>query len=152
MACSPPGSSVHGILQARILEWVAIPFSRGSSPPRDWTRVSCIPGRFFITGATGEAPVEVKDAVKNPTRHRTVPTTKSCLPQNFNSAEVVLPRLLFFLDNPGPLYFQHFLYILWVKILSPPLAQKISMVQRLKDSAVEEEWKAWEYLDMHGPT
>ena len=40
-------SSVHGILQARILEWVAIPFSRGSSWPRDWTRVSCIAGRFF---------------------------------------------------------------------------------------------------------
>ena len=37
MDCSPPGSSVHGILQARILEWVAMPFSRGSSWPRDWT-------------------------------------------------------------------------------------------------------------------
>ena len=37
MDCSPPGSSVHGILQVRILEWVAIPFSRGSSPPRDPT-------------------------------------------------------------------------------------------------------------------
>ena len=45
--CSPPGSSVHGILQARILEWVAIPFSRGSSWPRDQTQVSCIAGRFF---------------------------------------------------------------------------------------------------------
>ena len=42
MDSSPPGSSVHGILQARILEWIAISFSRGSSPPRDWTRVSCI--------------------------------------------------------------------------------------------------------------
>ena len=41
MDCSPPGSSVHGILQARILEWVAIPFSRVSPRPRDWTRVSC---------------------------------------------------------------------------------------------------------------
>ena len=40
--CSPPGSSVHGILQARILEWVAISFSRGSSWPRDWTHVSCV--------------------------------------------------------------------------------------------------------------
>ena len=40
MDCSPPGSSVHGILQARILEWVAISFSRGSSQPRDWTCVS----------------------------------------------------------------------------------------------------------------
>ena len=44
---SPPGSSVHGILQARILEWVAISFSRGSSPPRDRTQVSCIAGRCF---------------------------------------------------------------------------------------------------------
>ena len=44
---SLPGSSVHGILQARILEWVAIPFSRGSSRPRDRTRVSCIACRFF---------------------------------------------------------------------------------------------------------
>ena len=42
MDCSPPGSSVHVILQARILEWVAISFSRGSSPPRDRTCVSCI--------------------------------------------------------------------------------------------------------------
>ena len=46
--CSSPGSSVHGILQARILEWVAIPFSRGSSQPRDQTQASCIAGRFFI--------------------------------------------------------------------------------------------------------
>ena len=45
--CSPPGSSVHGILQARILEWVAIPFFRGSSRPRDQTQVSCIAGGFF---------------------------------------------------------------------------------------------------------
>ena len=47
MDCSPPGSSVHGILQVRILEWVAIPFSRGSSQPRDWTHISWITGRFF---------------------------------------------------------------------------------------------------------
>ena len=47
MNCSPPGFSVHGILQARILEWVAISFSRGSSQPRDRTQVSCIAGRFF---------------------------------------------------------------------------------------------------------
>ena len=45
--CSPPGSSVHGILQARILEWVAISFSRVSSRPRDRTQVSCIAGRRF---------------------------------------------------------------------------------------------------------
>ena len=40
--CSPPGSSIHGILRLRILEWVAIPFSRESSQPRDPTRFSCI--------------------------------------------------------------------------------------------------------------
>ena len=45
--CSPPGSSVCGILHARMLEWVAIPFSRGSSRPRDQTRVSCVAGRIF---------------------------------------------------------------------------------------------------------
>ena len=47
MDCSLLGSSVHGILQARILEWVAIPFSRGSSRHRDQIRVSCITGSFF---------------------------------------------------------------------------------------------------------
>ena len=45
--CSLPGFPLHGILQARILEWIAIPFSRGSSQPRDWTLVSCIAGRLF---------------------------------------------------------------------------------------------------------
>ena len=52
--CSPPGSSVHGILQARILEWVTFPFFGGSSWPRDQTQVSCIAGRFFIIWATRE--------------------------------------------------------------------------------------------------
>ena len=47
MDCSPPGSSVHGILQAKILEWVAMPFSRGSSRPRDWTHISCIIGTEY---------------------------------------------------------------------------------------------------------
>ena len=46
---SPPGSSVHGIFQARILEWVAMPSSRGSSQPRDQTHVSCVAGRSFTT-------------------------------------------------------------------------------------------------------
>ena len=52
MDCSPSGSSVHGILQERILEWVAIPFSSGSSWLRDRTWVSCIAGRFFTVWAT----------------------------------------------------------------------------------------------------
>ena len=55
MDCSPPGSSVHGILQARILGWVVIPFSRGSSWPRDQAQVSHTAGRFFTVWATSEA-------------------------------------------------------------------------------------------------
>ena len=55
MDCSPPGSSVHGILQERLVQWVAIPFSKGSSWPRDQTQVSCIAGRFFTIWTTREA-------------------------------------------------------------------------------------------------
>ena len=52
--CNLPGSSIHGILQASILAWVAISFSRRSSRPRDWTRVSCLAGRRFNLWATRE--------------------------------------------------------------------------------------------------
>ena len=58
--CSPPGSSVHRILQAGRLKWVAISFSRESSWPRDWTHVFMSPalaGRFFTTSTTWEAPI-----------------------------------------------------------------------------------------------
>ena len=51
---------VHGILQARILEWVAFSFSRGSFQPRDWTQVSHIAGRFFTRWATREAHIKVE--------------------------------------------------------------------------------------------
>ena len=52
MSYSPPGSSAHRILRARILEWVVVPFASGSSRPRDWTCCSCIAGRSF----TAEPP------------------------------------------------------------------------------------------------
>ena len=55
MDCSPPGSSIHGIYQARILEWVDISFSRGSSWPRDRTWVSCVVGIFFTIWGIREA-------------------------------------------------------------------------------------------------
>ena len=64
--CSPPGSSVCGVLQARILEWVAMPSSRGSPWPRDWTCVSfdsCIAGGFFTTELLGKPP-------NNPNMHK----------------------------------------------------------------------------------
>ena len=62
---SQPGSSVHGILQARILEWVAISFSRGSSRPRDWTQVSHIAGRRFNLWPTREPEENAKLKFEN---------------------------------------------------------------------------------------
>ena len=60
MDCSPPAFSVQGILQARIVEWVAILFSRVSCQSSDRTQVSCIAGRFFTIWATREAPPVLK--------------------------------------------------------------------------------------------
>ena len=57
MDCSLPGSCVHGILQARTLEWVAIPLSKGSSQPRDQTQVSCVAGGFFTVSHQGSQKV-----------------------------------------------------------------------------------------------
>ena len=64
--CSSPGSSVHGSLQARILEWGAIPFPRGSSQPREWTLVPCIADGFLPT----EPPERMaeKTQIKNESR------------------------------------------------------------------------------------
>ena len=62
--CHPMDYTAHGILQARIPEWGAIPFSRGSSQPRNWTQVSCIAGRFFTSWATREAQRKIKRSTK----------------------------------------------------------------------------------------
>ena len=67
MDCSPSGPSVHGNLQARILEWVVVPFSRGSSRPRDRTHVSCgsrIVGGFFIAEPPGKPNLNKKEILK----------------------------------------------------------------------------------------
>ena len=64
MGCSPPGSSLQGILQARTLEWVATPFYRGSSWPKDQTRVSSITGRLFTIWASKEAHIIVHKSCK----------------------------------------------------------------------------------------
>ena len=64
MDCSLPGSSDHGIFQARVLKWVAMSFSRGSSRPRDQTYVSCIAGRRFTIWVTREARLYEKIPVK----------------------------------------------------------------------------------------
>ena len=67
MDYSLPGSSVHGILQARILEWVAIPLSRGSFWPRDRTQVSCIAGRLFTIWLSGSQKLFLKKKTKKTT-------------------------------------------------------------------------------------
>ena len=59
MGCIPPGSSVHGIFQARIQEWVAISFSKGSSGPRDRAQVFCVKGGFFTIWAIKEAHLQL---------------------------------------------------------------------------------------------
>ena len=70
MDCSLPGSSVHGILQARVLEWVAISFSRASSRPRDQTQVSLIGGRRFtmLTTLQNTPKSATLNLQKNPDR------------------------------------------------------------------------------------
>ena len=65
MDCSLPGSFLHGIFQARVLEWVAISFSRRSSQPRDWTRVSHIVGKRFTIWATRQVILPFKRSKQN---------------------------------------------------------------------------------------
>ena len=86
MDCSPLGSSVHGILQERILEWIAIPFSRGSSWPRDRTQVSCIAGRFFTSWATREAQEYSQSLLKSM-------SIKSAMPSNHLIPCLFLPSI-----------------------------------------------------------
>ena len=60
MTCSPPDSSVHGISQARILEWVVVSFSRGSSWPRDQIQIFCLAGKLFTTEPPGKSLLGTK--------------------------------------------------------------------------------------------
>ena len=93
MDCSPPVFSVLEIFQARILEWVAIPFSRESSQPRDWTQVSCIAGRFFTIGATSEAQIiQVKMLVTQSCL--TLCDPMDCSPPVFSVLEIFQARIL----------------------------------------------------------
>ena len=64
MDCSLPGSSIHRIFQARILEWIAISFSRGSSRPMNRTQVSCLAGRYFTIWATRKSPLSKPCALR----------------------------------------------------------------------------------------
>ena len=87
--CSPPGSSVHGILQARIPEWVAMPSSRGSSQPRDQTQVSCIAGGFFTAESPGK-PVQ---------KPRTLLISELHLPRDPASIQLIWSKEIYRFDN-----------------------------------------------------
>ena len=87
MDCSPPGSSVHGVLQARKLAWVAITFFRVSSWPRDWTWISLITGRFFSVWATRKAAMTKNQFLKIYGSSSVFPLYLSCifnLPLRYN--------------------------------------------------------------------
>ena len=84
MDCSPPDSSVHGLFQARILEWVAVLFFRGTSWPRDQTQVSCIAGRFFTSWSTQGKPKIL---------HMNVSSTKT------GTLSILFPDILSFIPN-----------------------------------------------------
>ena len=94
MDCSLPGSSVHGILQARILEWVAIFFSEGSSRPTDQTHISCISCvtvRFFTTAPLGKPFSWVlKDGcefTRQPSSNDRVCMQTECMPERMQTAK-----------------------------------------------------------------
>ena len=77
--CNPTDYTVHGILQARILEWVALPFSRGSSQPRDWTQVSHTADEFFTSWAIGEPIGEPKNSTKINITQGHMAASRKCL-------------------------------------------------------------------------
>ena len=95
MDCSLPGLSVHGIFQARVLEWGAISFSRGSSRPRDQTWVSRIVGRHFTVWATREAPQKILEWVAMPSSRGIFPT------QGSNPSLLYCRQILYHLSHPG---------------------------------------------------
>ena len=106
--CSPPGSSVQGISQARILEWVAISFSRGSSWPGDRIHVSCMAGEFFTIWATLPLPtlkcpksrtLTTSNAQENVEQHKS-----SFIPGGMQNGTVTLEDRLHFLTKCSILF------------------------------------------------
>ena len=98
---SLPGSSLHGLLQARILEWVAIPFYRGSSLPRDWTRVSHIAGKFFTAWATREILTYNYNLLILFRRLSSVQFSRSVLPDSLWPQGLKPARLICPWNSPG---------------------------------------------------
>ena len=128
MDINPQGSSVHGIIQASILEWTVIPFSRGSFQPKDQTQVSCIADRFFTIWATRE--IHDKEDYKDS-------------PSSSRGIYRHLQRLLVE-------HIQHFV-ILTLLIFHNMLFLKLFFFLKLFKGMTEDEMAGWRHwLDGHG--
>ena len=117
MDCSPPVSFVREIFQARILEWVAILFSRGLSWPRDQTQVSCIAGRFFTVWTTREAYMVNYYMVNSHHEKVVVQIAIFCAVRGLNEITSIV---FLALDCPGFIYLQ---------VSQLPIHLKIQFVQ-----------------------
>ena len=107
MDCSPPGSSVHGLLQARTLEWVAISLFRASSWPGDRTQVSCIAGRFCFVWASREAHA---------------PLLPHLIISSMSGSPILLSLLRFFIQFPCFFFFfffYRFVSLTLISVLNP---------------------------------
>ena len=105
MDWSPPGSSVHEILQARILEWIAMPSSMGSSQPRDWTCVSCLGRLILYLWATREVPTtEQPKSVSTPSYRGILNNCRFIIKGNFTFFYLNLSHLR---SAPGEAYLKN---------------------------------------------
>ena len=112
MNYSPPGSAIHGIFQVRILEWVAMPSSRGLSQPRDWTQVFHIAGGFFTIWATREAqecwsgyPIPSLGDLLDPEVNRGSPAGRFFTSWATREAHTLITKLIFLI-----FHFRHYLF------------------------------------------
>ena len=127
MDYSLPGSSICGISQARILDWVAISFSRVSSWPKDWTQVSCIAGRLFTIWATSEGRIAIIPKLK--TLEINISPKLSCeVLKNINKS------------NPA-IYTEN--YILWASGMYPRYERLVQHLknQWIKSIIYQQAWK-----------
>ena len=102
--CNPVDYTVHGIFQARILEWVAFPFSRGSSQPRDRTWVSCIAGGFFTTEPLRKPRVKqfILGSLARVLEWVAIPSSRGIFPtQGSNPGLPCCRRILYQAEPPG---------------------------------------------------